>query len=576
MSKLSNFLHLKIYRRTFLLYLLIVLVFVTAIIFMFYRNMISGGLADYAGEVETRFTQVESQMQSVTDAIDSFFTRLYASNSLLEDFFAFFGATPVEYAQARLDATAPLHETYLSACDNLVASSGYTIRHILYYSTNNIVDMEYSPAGYSRYRTVTPDEAEALCHTGFAYAKDIHRSSAYVGKVCFIVDVSASVSAVFDGGACLLRSGSFTPLGQAQGLNLDWQRLLDSGLGRTTAGGQHLVYCARVSDRFSYSIIAIAPASAYFADRFHQFLLFSFGVILVFILITMLYARQFSSDSAFIQSILRSVVSAQSAQFIPVEVGRRKDEFADIANHLNSLYIYLDTLIQQKYLLTIRQQQAEMQRLSAQLNPHFLYNTLERIRLRALAEGSPTVAEAIADLGQVYRNIVKTEPIITMGKELDITRQYLDLMCFLYGDRFLYHCDIPDSMVTFQTPKIWMQPIVENFFKHNFQNDDQLKVVVISGEETSSGYRLRFFGNAGHISEEQITKLNQQFVPDHTDAPGDSSSGIGLKNVYERLRLYYGSRVKMSIHNQRPAGVCIQVLLSVEVKNDHVPPAHRG
>lgn len=576
MSKLSNFLHLKIYRRTFLLYLLIVLVFVTAIIFMFYRNMVSGGLADYAGEVEARFSQAELQIQLVADAIDSFFTHLYASNSLLEDFFAFFGATPVEYAQARLDTDSPLYETYLSNCENLIASSGYTIRHILYYSTANIVDMEYSSAGYSRYRTVTPDEAEALCHTGFTYAKDIHRSSSYVGKVCFILDISIPVSNAFGNGVCLVSNGSFLPLGQAQGLNLDWQRLLDSGLGRTNAGGQNLVYCARVSDQFSYSIIAVAPAATYFADRFNQFLLFSFGLILVFILITMLYARQFSSDSTFIQSILRSVVSAQSEQFVPVKVGRRKDEFADIANHLNNLYSYLDTLIQQKYLLTIRQQQTEMQRLSAQLNPHFLYNTLERIRLRALAEGSPTVAEAIADLGQVYRNIVKTEPIITMGKELDITRQYLDLMCFLYGDRFLYHCDIPDSMVTFQTPKIWMQPIVENFFKHNFQNDDQLKVVVISGEETPGGYRLRFFGNAGHISEEQIARLNQQFVPDSTEAPVDSGSGIGLKNVYERLRLYYGSRVKMSIHNQRPAGVCIQVLLTIEVKNDHVPPAHRG
>ena len=73
MSKLSNFLHLKIYRRTFLLYLLIVLVFVTAIIFMFYRNMVSGGLADYAGEVEARFSQAELQIQSVADAIDSFY-----------------------------------------------------------------------------------------------------------------------------------------------------------------------------------------------------------------------------------------------------------------------------------------------------------------------------------------------------------------------------------------------------------------------------------------------------------------------------------------------------------------------
>jgi len=257
------------------------------------------------------------------------------------------------------------------------------------------------------------------------------------------------------------------------------------------------------------------------------------------------------------------MVKAKSEQFVPVDVGKRKDEFADIANHLNSLYDNLDTLIQQKYLLTIRQQKAEMQRLSAQLNPHFLYNTLERIRLRALSEGARDVAEATADLGLLYRNLVKTEPIIPLARELEITKQYLDLMCFLYDDQLLYHCDIPEGMGEILTPKIWMQPIVENFFKHNFQNDGQLKVVVISAERRPDGYLLRFFDNVGAISQEQITLLNQQFTPEAEEA----SEGIGLRNVYERLRLYYGGRVEMSIRNQHPSGVCIQVLLKDEVKH---------
>lgn len=570
MSKLSNFLHLKIYRRTFLLYVLIVLVFTIALTLVFHNNMVSGGLTTYGTEVDTCFSQVERQLGTVTDAIDNFFTHLYSSGTLLDDFFHFFGATPAEYARAGLETPYPQYETYLSACNSLISDSGYCIRHILHYSTYNIIDMEYSASGYSRYRLMVPEEAESLCHGGFLYTKDIRQGAAYVGKVSFVIDVSPSVEAAFcdkrGTGVYLVSGGQARILGDPAYEDLDWESLLEDGaiLGRTQApDGRNLLYSRRVSERFGCTIVSVAPESGYMGARLREMVLLGVGVILTFVLITYVYVRQFSSDSTFIKSILRSMVSAQSKDFRPVEIGTREDEFADIALHLNNLYAYLDTLIQQKYILTIRQQQTQMQMLTAQLNPHFLYNTLERIRMRALSEGAPDVAEAVADLGLVYRNIVKTEPVITLGRELEITRQYLDLMCFLYRDQFLYHCDVDDGLEEIQTPKIWMQPILENFFKHNFQNDGQLKVAVISARRDASGVRFRFFDNIGSIAEEQVALLNQQFT---TDAKQKASDGIGLTNVYERLRLFYGNRVEMSIQNQKPAGVCIQVFLKNEVK----------
>lgn len=103
MSKLSNFLHLKIYRQTFLLYLVIVLTFVTIMIFVFYSNMQSSTMEPYVREAESAFSQVERQLDSITDSIDRFFTHLYATASLRDDFFHFFGATPEEYAQSRAE-----------------------------------------------------------------------------------------------------------------------------------------------------------------------------------------------------------------------------------------------------------------------------------------------------------------------------------------------------------------------------------------------------------------------------------------------------------------------------------------
>ncbi|HIT27942.1 MAG TPA: hypothetical protein IAD05_02470, partial [Candidatus Faecousia gallistercoris] len=173
MSKLSNFLHLKIYRRTFLLYLSIVLIFVTAMLVVFYHNMQSNGMEAYLQVSDTAFTQAERQLNSVTNAIDNFFTHLYASPSLLNDFFHFFGATPAEYAESQLNSAGLLYETYLASCNNLISDTDYCIRYIIYYSTSNIISMEYSASGYSRYQIIDLDAAEALCQRGFLYTKDI-------------------------------------------------------------------------------------------------------------------------------------------------------------------------------------------------------------------------------------------------------------------------------------------------------------------------------------------------------------------------------------------------------------------
>ena len=214
--------------------------------------------------------------------------------------------------------------------------------------------------------------------------------------------------------------------------------------------------------------------------------------------------------------------------------------------------------------------------LSAQLNPHFLYNTLERIRLRALREGAPTAAEAAASLGQLYRNIVKTDPVIPLKQELEITGQYLELMCFLYGDQMLYHMDVDESLYDVPTPKIWMQPILENFFKHNFREDDQIKVVVVEARRRSGGLELDFFDNLGSIPESKCRELNRVLTPPRIREYAErSDKEIGLKNVYLRLYLYYGERVTMELMNNQPTGVRIRIRIRDEEEKD-VSASDRG
>lgn len=568
--KASNFLQLKIYRRTFFIYLSIVIVFFFFIISNRYNNARTAGQQIFSEHMDRAFSQVEDELDGVIGTIDNFLIRLNSSPVLKKDFFIFFGATPAEYTAARLRSEDMAYESYLGTCSNLVTDCKHMIRYILYYCEDNVMCMEYSQEGYSRCKMIGPEEGEALCRAGYVHTRDIYRDSVYEGKISFVVDVAVPIEKAFceDGGIAVWMElqGEGKVLGDALDGDVGFGELAESGrnlgLASLTAGkmGKYF-YAMNASEHYSYLVVAAGKAGVYMQAQTKELWVLFFGLLLGFILITMLYIRQFSADGRFLQDILHSMECAMDGSFRRVEVGKRSDEYAVIARQLNGLYEYLETLIQQKYELTISQQRTQMQMLSSQLNPHFLYNTLERIRLRALRVQNIEVAQATANLGLLYRNIVKTEPVITLEKEINITRQYLDLMCFLYDDQFLYHCDVKEEILGVLTPKIWMQPIMENFFKHNFREDERIKVIVFTGEKCEEGIRLTFFDNMGCIQEEQLKYLNGCFTPEEGKKGEGDRGGIGLQNVYYRLWLYYGDSVKMTIRNNAPSGVCIEVLL---------------
>lgn len=572
--KAAGFLYLKIYRKTFLIYLCIVAVFLSAVLCGCYSYAWTAGGRAFSERMGRAFSRVEEKLDGVTGTIDNFYTRLYGSAVLKEDFFDFFGASPAEYAAARLRAGHALyeayHETYLEACDNLVEDCGYLIRYILYYSAENITCMEYNREGYSRYRTIEAAEGERLCGEGYVYTKDIYHDFVYAGKVSFILDLEAPIEDAFcsDGETAvwLELRGKGRQLGAEE--EIDFSQAAGPGKWQgqilRLSGKSGRYFCGmNASERYSYRVVAAGRTGSYMGLQARELWAVSAGLVSVFALITLLYARQFSADGRALQEILRSMEDVKSGSFRRIAVRGRNDEYAAIARQLNGLYEYLETLIQQKYELAISQQRMQMQMLSSQLNPHFLYNTLERIRLRALRVQNMEIAEATASLGLLYRNIVKTDPVISIEKEIEITKQYLDLMCFLYDGQFLYHCDVEEDLSEIQTPKIWMQPIMENFFKHNFGQDDRIKVIVLAGERRGEELRLSFFDNMGHVPEEQMAFLNGRFTPEEGGRGGEGAAGIGLQNVYYRLGLYYGDKVQMRIRNNEPSGVCIEVLLKL-------------
>lgn len=577
------FLKFRIYRRTFSIYVAIMLLLLGSVSTSMLFNARAMGLAQFSSEASSGFSLLEIKRQSVLTGIDRLFYRIYASRALETDFSGFFGASPEEYVRYRLSVRGPERENYLDALSSLTVETGYCIRYVLHDNGENIMAAEFNTSGCSRYRSLTAEEADRLSAGMLRYTRDVTLPGRQTGRVTFLVDPTATVEEIFSGwedcAVCYEAGGRIFCFGTTELSEETWQSLLS---GTAEKGAKRLQGHARFfwkqsSPETDYALAVVSPWEPYLFPSLQVVILIILCVIAAFVYITYLYGRQFSKDTQFLQKMLDSMADAERSNFAPVDLEGRDDEFGQIAANLNSLYRHLELLIRQKYVLTINQQRTEMNMLSAQLNPHFLYNTLEMIRLRALREGAPQAAVAAASLGQLYRNIVKTETIIPMGRELDITAQYLELMSFLYGEQMLYHMDLDSTLKELPTPKIWMQPILENFFKHNFRDDEQIKVVVVQTRRLESGVEITFFDNLGFIEADKMDELNRELTPRQIQQYAEKPDrGIGLKNVYLRLFLYYGERVSMELRNNQPAGVHIRVFIRDEEEARNAQTLDRG
>jgi sensor histidine kinase YesM len=229
-----------------------------------------------------------------------------------------------------------------------------------------------------------------------------------------------------------------------------------------------------------------------------------------------------------------------------------------IAREVDDMIHQLDKYIRNEYLLKLKQQEAEMKALQHQINPHFLYNTLEVIRSTALVHQNEPTADAIATLGALYREIVKKENIISIGSELELLRKYLQIMEFKYPEHFFYQIDVEDTILALPTVKFWMQPLAENFFVHGFNINKEFNLFIVSGWEDEEFYRLDFIDNGVRIDEERLTAIRRILSSNNDHA----TKSIGLYNVYTRLHFFYQEDFSISIENNDEAGVKISVQIS--------------
>ena len=198
---------------------------------------------------------------------------------------------------------------------------------------------------------------------------------------------------------------------------------------------------------------------------------------------------------------------------------------------------------------------AELELLQAQINPHFLYNTLDSISILAESGREEDVVDMVNNLSTFFRNsLSRGEDIITLRAELAQATSYLEIRQIRYSDILNYEIHVPEELQDHLVPKLILQPLIENALYHGIKNRRGRGTITISGESVQGDIMLKVQDNGAGMTSEQLKLLNSGIY-------AENQSGLGLKNVQQRIRLYCGSPYGLSFESSPGEGTSVTVLL---------------
>ena len=201
---------------------------------------------------------------------------------------------------------------------------------------------------------------------------------------------------------------------------------------------------------------------------------------------------------------------------------------------------------------------AELELLQAQINPHFLYNTLDSIAILAESQREEDVIDMVTSLSTFFRNsLSRGEDIIPLRSELVQAKSYLEIQQIRYSDILTYSISVPESIQDRPVPKLILQPLIENALYHGIKNRRGRGTITITGAEEDGMILLRGRDNGAGMSPEQLAQLQSGVYEEH-------HSGLGLKNVHQRIRLYCGEPYGLSFESEPGAGTTVTVRLPRE------------
>lgn len=340
------------------------------------------------------------------------------------------------------------------------------------------------------------------------------------------------------------------------------QQLIYSGLkeekGTGLKEGTHIeseaIYTVRELKNCDWKIVGVCfvdeMITAKVKNTVSNLLVMICGVLVAVFLLGLAFSELFSSPVRKLATAMRGFEkNTEDFVFVPV---KGTTEIATLSHSFGHMVVRIQKLMEQVRQEEISLRKTELKALQAQINPHFLYNTLDAIAWMCEEGKNEDAKEMVTSLARLFRiSISKGHELIPIEKEVEHAKSYLKIEKYRYKNQFTYSFDVQEECLPYLCNKITLQPIIENAIYHGVnqmidEGEIQIRIYKDSGDIV-----FQIEDNGVGMSEEQCLEIINR-------EPGDRT-GIGIKNVNDRIKIYFGDSYGLSIVSEPDEGTCVTI-----------------
>lgn len=328
---------------------------------------------------------------------------------------------------------------------------------------------------------------------------------------------------------------------------------IDSGTFISGEGGNKRMYTVQESD-FGWKIVGVSYVDELVANQNEvglSIVALGFVCIVIAIVTSLFLSQRVSQPIKQLQVYMKEVEKGNFDIHVPVpstmEIGRLARAFNMMVGRIKELMAQVVRDQEQK-------RRSEISALQAQINPHFLYNTLDSIIWMAESKKSQEVVLMTSALAKLFRSsISKGEELVSIETELEHIENYLKIQKMRYKNKLDYAIEVSDTVRQYKTIKLILQPIVENAIYHGIKMKRGPGLITVASEETDSEITLIVHDNGNGMDEETLARVLTHSYK------SEEGRGVGVGNVDERLKLYFGMPYGLSFKSKLGEGTMVSI-----------------
>lgn len=245
----------------------------------------------------------------------------------------------------------------------------------------------------------------------------------------------------------------------------------------------------------------------------------------------------------------------------------RKDEIGQLIKSFNHMSVRLKESIHKEYIAKMKQKKIEIKMLQAQINPHFLYNTLDLMSSIAELENVGKISMIANSLADMFRYNIKEKDIVKVKDEVKQIQDYIRIQKLRFPKKYVIIYDIEDRLYECRVLKFLLQPIVENAILHGVEKKKDSGTIKIIVKEVNESLTIKIEDNGIGMDNKVVEEINRKLRSYSEEAfKNNQQQNLGLLNVHNRIRDYYGPQYGLTIYSQPDEGTSVEIILPIIMK----------